>query len=155
MRSSRVVRTAKVATFRCSIPASLRHSGIRGALLNKVLTEAHRTEPCVQNGQQTEYTYLKLCSTETDSAKGLQRDVVYLGWPIASSYLSPTAGGRGKLRGLNQWVQHYSGAQINLKELALTKYCETLIIRELQRGVVYLGWPIAPWYMSPNAGGPK
>jgi len=33
-----------------------------------------------------------------------QRDVVYLGWPIASSYISLNAGGGG-LRGLCQWVQ--------------------------------------------------
>jgi hypothetical protein len=33
-----------------------------------------------------------------------QRDVVYLGWPIAPSYMSPNAGGGG-LQGLNQWVQ--------------------------------------------------
>ncbi len=26
--------------------------------------------------------------------RGLQRDVVFLGWPIASSYMSPNAGGR-------------------------------------------------------------
>ncbi len=29
----------------------------------------------------------------------LPRDVVYLGWPIAPSYLSPNAGGQGELRG--------------------------------------------------------
>ncbi len=35
-----------------------------------------------------------------------QRDVVYLGWPIAPSYMSPNAGGGGgELRGLSQWVQ--------------------------------------------------
>ncbi len=28
-------------------------------------------------------------------SRGLQRDVVYLGWPIAPSYMSPNAGGRG------------------------------------------------------------
>jgi hypothetical protein len=27
--------------------------------------------------------------------RGLQRDVVYLGWPMAPSYMSPNAGGRG------------------------------------------------------------
>jgi hypothetical protein len=42
---------------------------------------------------------------------GLQRDVVNLGWPIASSYMSPNAGEGGnsvlggELRGLSQWVQ--------------------------------------------------
>ncbi len=33
------------------------------------------------------------------------RDVVYLGWPIAPSYMSPNAGGGGSLRGLSQLVQ--------------------------------------------------
>jgi hypothetical protein len=48
---------------------------------------------------------------------GFQRDVVYLGWPIAPSYMSPNAGvmgGGGGLRGLSQWVLLYTGAQINL-----------------------------------------
>jgi hypothetical protein len=44
--------------------------------------------------------------------RGLQRDVVYLGWPIAPSYISPNALGGGELRGLSQWVQLYTGAQI-------------------------------------------
>ncbi len=44
-----------------------------------------------------------------------KRDVVYLGWPIAPSYVSPNAGGGGGvLRGLSQWVQLYTGAQRNL-----------------------------------------
>jgi hypothetical protein len=46
------------------------------------------------------------------SYQGLQTDVVYLGWPIAPSYMSPSAGGGGELRGLSQWVQLYTGAQI-------------------------------------------
>ncbi len=38
--------------------------------------------------------------------KGSQGDVVYIGWPIAPSYMSPMAGGGGVgLRGLSQWVQ--------------------------------------------------
>jgi hypothetical protein len=42
--------------------------------------------------------------------RGLQRDVVYLGWPIGPSYLSPNAGGGGgEFRGLSQWVQLYTG----------------------------------------------
>ncbi len=36
---------------------------------------------------------------------GLQRDVVYLNWPLAPSHMSPNAGGRGELRGLSQRVQ--------------------------------------------------
>ncbi len=52
------------------------------------------------------------------SIRGLQRDVVYLGWPIAPSYMSPNAGGGGgELRGLSQLVQLYTGAQINFGDL--------------------------------------
>ncbi len=46
-------------------------------------------------------------------AGGLQRDVVYLGWPIAPSYMSPNAGGGGEgrdLQGLSPWAQLYTGA---------------------------------------------
>ncbi len=51
----------------------------------------------------------------------LQGDVVYLGWPIAPSYMSPNAGGGGTgLRGLSQWEQLYTGAQINFGDL--TRY---------------------------------
>jgi hypothetical protein len=49
----------------------------------------------------------------------LHRDVVYLGWPIAPSYMSPKAG-RGALRGLIQWIQLYAEmaeAQINFGDL--------------------------------------
>ncbi len=37
----------------------------------------------------------------------LQRDVVYLGWPIALSYMSLNTGGGGELRGLSPWVVLY------------------------------------------------
>jgi hypothetical protein len=37
--------------------------------------------------------------------QGFQRDVVYLGWPIAPSYMSPNVGGGGELRGISRWVQ--------------------------------------------------
>ncbi len=45
--------------------------------------------------------------------RGAQRDVVYLGWPIAPSYMSSNAG--GGMRGLSQWLQLCTahGAQIN------------------------------------------
>ncbi len=33
--------------------------------------------------------------------------------------------------------------------------CITFLARGLQRDVVYLGWPVAPSYMSPNAGGDR
>jgi hypothetical protein len=45
--------------------------------------------------------------TASGPSKGLQRDVVYLDWPIAPLYMGPNAGGRGDLRGFSQWVQLY------------------------------------------------
>ncbi len=51
--------------------------------------------------------------------KGLQRkDVVYLGWPISPSYISPNAGG-GEIAGSQPIIQLYTGAQINFGELIL------------------------------------
>ncbi len=41
-------------------------------------------------------------------SKGSQRDVVYLDWPIALSYLSPNAGGGEGFQFLSQWVQLYT-----------------------------------------------
>jgi hypothetical protein len=40
-----------------------------------------------------------------------------LGWPIAPSYMSPNAGGGWELRSLSQWVQVYTGAQMNFGDL--------------------------------------
>jgi hypothetical protein len=56
-------------------------------------------------------------ASEKEQGRGLQRDVVYLGWPIAPSYMSPNAEGRGELQDLSQWVQLYTGAQINIGDL--------------------------------------
>ncbi len=42
------------------------------------------------------------------STGGLQRDVVYLRWPIEPSFMSPNAGGGGELRGLIQWLRLYT-----------------------------------------------
>ncbi len=52
--------------------------------------------------------------------RGSQRNVVYLGWPIAPSYMSPNAGGRGGRRfagsqPMSTACEH--GAQINLEYL--------------------------------------
>jgi hypothetical protein len=53
-------------------------------------------------------------------SRGLQRDVVYLGWPIAPSYMSPNAGVEGReLRGLSQWVQLCTCSPINFRYLTL------------------------------------
>ncbi len=64
--------------------------------------------------------------------RGLQRDVVYLCWPIAPSYMSPNAGGSwGELRGLSQWVQLYTGAQINFRDLTSWRHrCLFHLIKE-------------------------
>jgi hypothetical protein len=51
---------------------------------------------------------LTVCNmNENSTSRRSQRDVVYLGWPIALSHLSPNAGegGNGGLRGIGQWVQ--------------------------------------------------
>jgi|688.fasta_scaffold1116242_1 hypothetical protein len=40
----------------------------------------------------------KLVNSYLRLKQGLQRDVVYLGWPIARSYMSPNAGGGGSCR---------------------------------------------------------
>ncbi len=42
----------------------------------------------------------------------IQRDDVYLSWPIAPSYMIPNAVGRGELRSISKKVQLYTGAQI-------------------------------------------
>ncbi len=39
---------------------------------------------------------------------GLRRDIVYLGWPIATLYMSPHTGGEGGLRGLLSTAVHRS-----------------------------------------------
>jgi hypothetical protein len=46
--------------------------------------------------------------------RGLQRDVVYLGWPIAPSYMSPNAGGGRELRGFSQWVHLFTRSRNRL-----------------------------------------
>ncbi len=54
--------------------------------------------------------------SSSDNYKGLQRDIVYLGWSIEPSYLSPNEGG-GESLGLSQRVRLYTGAQINFGDL--------------------------------------
>jgi hypothetical protein len=54
--------------------------------------------------------------TPSVSIRGSQRDVVYLGWPIAPSYISPTAGGgRGGVSANGYSCAH--GDQINFGDL--------------------------------------
>jgi hypothetical protein len=59
--------------------------------------------------------------------KGSQRDVVYLAWPIAPSFMSPkaknnAAGRGGGLWGLRQPMSTAYGVQINFGDLALAPY---------------------------------
>ncbi len=48
--------------------------------------------------------------------RGLQRDVVYLGWPIEPSYISPNAGGEGCGVSANEYSCPH-GAQKNFRDL--------------------------------------
>jgi len=54
------------------------------------------------------------------AARGSQRDVVYLGWPISPSYMSPNAG--GGLRCLSQWVKLCTSWSSNKLTRSLTQY---------------------------------
>jgi hypothetical protein len=68
------------------------------------------------------FTFLKHDTSHISlkaKCRGLQRDVVYLGGPIAPSYMSANAGGGRELRGLtaNEYMQLYTGAQINFGDL--------------------------------------
>ncbi len=56
----------------------------------------------------------------TGLSRGLQKDVVYLGWPIAPSYMRPNAGGGGSCGvSANEYsCTLYTGAQINFGDLS-------------------------------------
>jgi hypothetical protein len=55
--------------------------------------------------------------SEWISPRGLQRDVVYLCWPIAPSYVSQNTGGGGSLRVSANEYSCAHGAQINFGDL--------------------------------------
>jgi hypothetical protein len=72
--------------------------------------------------------------------------LLYLGWPIAPSYMSPNAGGGGKLRGLSQWAQLYTGAPINFGDLTqyLSHAChglrsalKSILVRWVETNVIF------------------
>ncbi len=72
----------------------------------------------------------------------LQRDVVYLGWPIATSYMIPNAGVRGgELRGLSQWVQLCTGTQINFGDLHYSIFNLWLLHNILHGCSLYINSP--------------
>ncbi len=63
-------------------------------------------------------SFLPQCRESSFPCREWQRDVVYLGRPTEPSYMSPNVGwGGGELRGQSQWVQLYTGAQINFGDL--------------------------------------
>ncbi len=69
--------------------------------------------PGCHTGQQQVLRAAGALEDQIAGPRGLQRDVVYLGWPIAPSYMSPNAGEMS----LSQWAQLYTGAQINFGDL--------------------------------------
>jgi hypothetical protein len=82
-----------------------------GAVILKI---SHRMEEC-QIFLKTALPFKENPSIGITVSQRSQRDVFYLGWPIAPLYMSPNAGGEGLL-GLSQWVQLYTRAQINFGE---------------------------------------
>jgi hypothetical protein len=70
---------------------------------------------CHCNDRNHVYDHASHLSNSTVNApvEGYKLDVFYLGRPIAPSFLGPNAGGGGELRGLSQWVQLYTGAQLH------------------------------------------
>ncbi len=60
----------------------------------------------------------------------------------ALSYMSPNAGGMGELRGLSQWWQLYTGAQINFGDLKAAGFqpriVETLTHKVTYKNTVYV-----------------
>jgi hypothetical protein len=86
--------------------ANSRHGSICTIFLHHTFTGKWRWEVNRKIFQRMQWT------------RGLPRDVVYLRWPIAPSYMRPNAGGGGELQCLSQWVQLYTGAQINFGDLS-------------------------------------
>ncbi len=69
-----------------------------------VLTQVHILYLKVADFFRTTKSFASCSLPRTVLPRGLQRDVVYLGWLTATSYMSPNAvggGGGGELRGLN------------------------------------------------------
>ncbi len=88
---------------RCELPYKRKcWTNSRGPLVNSVLWGSHM-----------EGDFIKLCQQRMSAdTRGLHRDVVYLGWLIEPSNMSPNAGGGGC------WtVEGSYGAQINFGDL--------------------------------------
>ncbi len=100
--------------YKSSVSAAASWRGrIEGGLNEKLTLMTLSSEFCSKHPPTQSANTLK----SWVSTRELQRDVVYLGWPIAPSYMSPNAGGAVELRGLSQWVQLCTGAQINFGDL--------------------------------------
>ncbi len=73
-----------------------------------------------------------MCLSRLAQIRGLPRDVVYLGWPIATSYMSPNAGGGGGCGVSANEDSFTQGAQINFGDL--TPYLTYgRVVRESER----------------------
>ncbi len=66
--------------------------------------------------QYTAPPYPVAFNTDADLGRGSQRDVVYVGWPIAPSYMSPNAGEGGCGASSNEYSCAH-GAQTNFEDL--------------------------------------
>ncbi len=76
----------------------MKENDLRSALGKRTSDFAHLGKTASQLLAAFQHNHLSLL-TESFS----QRDVAYLGWPIAPSYMSPNAGGDGT--GLSRWLQ--------------------------------------------------
>ncbi len=92
--------------------------------LFKALYERHDSKGFMLNSLESNGTQNFIRLIQSDKLercivnRGLQRELVYLGWPMAPSYMSPNAGGGGKFFGVS--ANEYScahGAQINFGDL--------------------------------------
>jgi hypothetical protein len=100
-------------SFSMMIHIQLKHMSVHNNPMFFPLRDFLRFIPCERAAQRL--TTPSSCSLQHRKTTGLvsdtataasrlsQRDVVYLGWPIAPSYMSPNAGGGG-VAGLGQWV---------------------------------------------------
>ncbi len=64
--------------------------------------------------------------TRYTKPRGVQRDVIHLGWPIAPAYLGPNAEGEW---GLSQWVQLCTGSQNKLWRSISIQYLTYAMIK--------------------------
>ncbi len=89
-----------------------------------VTKRCRRSWPILHLGFQTELQWLPVFykffyHLHWATTGGLQRDVVYISLLTNGALVyEPKCGGSGELRCLSQWVQLYTGAQINIGNLS-------------------------------------